>query len=341
MSNGDFRQTLTDRSVDLLWGLWQELGVLGRSEVPVWSADPEALLLWTSWLGGADRRLMQAPLGWALHFEDLLNTSRLKIMLRREVPCDPATLREWCEVLAAESGSKRWHTFVTWLTEERGSAHTEQRGRAAPAGFSEQSRSGRPAVSRSRFGERDKLRPRRSVAQQSPAVRFRMLFGVTTRAEVLRFFATGGRGNSNSIAGEIYLNQRGIFEVLKDLEAVNLLEPQRIGRTKAYRGSQSFLGTLGIAEKVFFNWANYGTALHEAFRVLDRWPEADSSYKRGSLVATALERFFEGLETSEWNRQFFRRDDPITSARVEEQGFDQVVEVLSPSKELAGQPFLV
>jgi hypothetical protein len=95
MSSESFNRALVQRLLDLLWSLWQELGVLGRARPSPWAADPEALLLWTSWFGAADRRLEDAALEWVAEFEDLVNTSRLKIMYRSGVPCDPAALQRW------------------------------------------------------------------------------------------------------------------------------------------------------------------------------------------------------------------------------------------------------
>jgi predicted transcriptional regulator len=138
-----------------------------------------------------------------------------------------------------------------------------------------------------------------------------LLFGVTTRAEVGRFLAGGGSGNSNSIAREICLSQRGVFETLRDLEAVELVEARREGRAKVYTAAQGLLHFAAASGKTFFNWANYSSAIAEALRALERWPQAQSEYQRNSLITTAKERFFERLEKSSWNRRFFRRQPDL------------------------------
>ncbi len=71
--------------------------------------------------------------------------------------------------------------------------------------------------------------------------RLRLIFGCTTKAEVLFHLLTSGEANSYQIARKRFLNQKAVHTELDKLSRAGVLRERRNGRERLFRVNQSFL----------------------------------------------------------------------------------------------------
>jgi len=89
MSLLEFRNSLLQSILDLLWAQWCVLGVPGRSkDLRGDCIDPEALILSTCHFGRYDQRIFDGMLGWLIHHENLININRLSSLTKSESSTD-------------------------------------------------------------------------------------------------------------------------------------------------------------------------------------------------------------------------------------------------------------
>ena len=103
ISANEFRDTVRDRLLGLLWRQWSAIGVAGYSEVPETRVvDPEPLLLLTLTVGRHDARLYDAVLEWLDLNADYLNVQRLQNLAPSFGPHAQAGLGAIAERLGAQ-----------------------------------------------------------------------------------------------------------------------------------------------------------------------------------------------------------------------------------------------
>jgi len=74
--------------------------------------------------------------------------------------------------------------------------------------------------------------------------RLRLLFGCSTKAEVIFHLLTAGNSNSNQIAKERFLNQKAVFIELNKLARAGLLIEKTVGRERIFSISPNFVSVL-------------------------------------------------------------------------------------------------
>ena len=109
MSAQEYRESLVQAILELLWRQWGQLGVLGSvgGDGTGMVLDPEALLVFTAWFGRNDQRLYDAAASWLVRYSRLVSLPRLKAVCRRARVKDTRSLG-YLASLVAEHGDGSW-----------------------------------------------------------------------------------------------------------------------------------------------------------------------------------------------------------------------------------------
>jgi hypothetical protein len=151
---GDLRDRVVDSSVSLAWSLWGELGAsTWERRHQGWAIELEPLIAFTGCLGEHDRRLLREAVDWCA-----ANAAFVSISQYRHVISSP--LWGGRELLARMSATMTSVTGRTWPGSEGGRSYEIERS--------------------------GKSRLRELSAPSLLQLRLRALFGVGTRAELVR-----------------------------------------------------------------------------------------------------------------------------------------------------------
>lgn len=231
MSVESFNSLVLDRTLDLAWSLWAELGVSGwqRRHTAV-AIDPEPLVIFTASLADSDRRLQDETTDWCIRYGRYLSVARLRHLLAGA----PEGEREAFGVFAATVNAQ---TSFRWpgATEPRKYRRT---GRSKVDDFC-----------------------RASLV----ALRLRALFGVSARAEIVRVFVGRPRAalSASELAVEAGYTKRNVAESLEALRMAGLLEALPVRNQIRYRlvHSSQLTSALGALPACFPKWAPLFRAL--------------------------------------------------------------------------------
>lgn len=242
---------LEKAAIDLAWGLWIEAGVSGTGEPrSIFAIDPEALVILTACLGDADPRLRDEATDWCIRYGRFVSVARLRNLLKT---LDQSFYPAFGEFAATvnEHARSRW----PYATRARTYRPT---GRSRIEDFT------RPALI---------------------ALRTRAVFGVGTRAEVLRVLLAGHyvEATAADLAADVSYTKRNVAEELEALRMGGLLDVAAVGNQNRYRLTRAremteLLGTLPILSP---RWPELVRVLLGALQLAERLPKMN---ERARLV---------------------------------------------------------
>lgn len=237
-----YSEEIREAVLDLLWGLWTELGVSGWPRRPVTCAiDVESLIVFTGALGGLDPRLRNESLDWCIMYQRFISTSRLRNIVRSK---PSAQLDGWGSYAAIVNT----HASVKWPQAAKSRPFT-------PSGKSRITEFHRPA-----------LLP----------LRLRSIFGVGARAEIVQAFLSTPRASftASELASSVHFTKRKVADTLESMTAGGLTVPARVKNTIRYRLSNP--GSLiGMAEPLPPSFPRWDTIFDVVFFILDFAQAAD------------------------------------------------------------------
>jgi hypothetical protein len=271
MELSSFRNTVRRELNGFAWDQWAQLGVFAPTpqQSQTAAADPEALLLFSLELGRDDPRLFDEVLDWILANEALISVHRLRNLC---IDRDDRALAD-----GALGWATRWPPKVRPrsafgrepATPELRPLFRDSRPEVASpdpafmaAGFlkpdTEPSRKTRP------------LDPRAPIAF---ALRMRLMFGVGSRAEVIRFLLTNpsNDGSVQWIAEAAGYAKRNVSETLNALADAGVLLVYDVGNEYRYAlFPEAWNELLAFESDV---WPRHRDWRHllQALRRLNRW----------------------------------------------------------------------
>ena len=84
MSASNFRNELKKALLELAWRQWMQFGVAGSSQASErYILDPEALLIFTAYIGRHDQRLFDEVMDWLCVNHRFINVMRLRALSKR------------------------------------------------------------------------------------------------------------------------------------------------------------------------------------------------------------------------------------------------------------------
>lgn len=265
----EFNQDFTDAFLNLHWQQWSALGVAAHlPPAAKWVIDLEALTLSTYAIGIRDRRLYKSALEWLRENRSWLNLPRLKRMGR--IYTQP--------VLEPNLGPPIDSARLEWLVDTVKKFRSNHEVNDNPDGQDLESKG---VVT--------------DPPLQKPALlqlKLRGLFGIDAKAEVLMYFLGNQSGNSNSIAREIFFDQKNIYRVLENWRQAGILtriKGARIGSFSLERKNE-WLETLAVkTAPPYFPWPRAFHFLNHVFSALSLPPWSENEYALSSLFRNILD----------------------------------------------------
>lgn len=244
MSMSEFSARLKDRSLELAWSLWAELGVSGwerhHSNLAI---DVEPLILFTAALCYTDPRLRDEALDWCIRYGELVSVSRLQNLLAGGF----GDFRQSFGPFAATVNAHARHRWPDATT-----AHPYQ-----PTGRSRLADLRRPALVQ---------------------LRLRALLGVSARAEVFRLlFADPRRAASAAdLTNDACYVKRSVADALENLRVGGFLEALRVRNQLRYKltRTDALIGAFGPLPPVFPSWQAAFLVLNELIHYGERVEDA-------------------------------------------------------------------
>jgi hypothetical protein len=264
-----FSQLVKAELNSFAWAQWAQLGVFAPSDrSDRAAADPEALLLFTFEVGRDDPRLFDEVLDWLLTNQALISVQRLRNLCVDD------------EDRALVEGALAW--VARWQPQARFAPARDVLGRREPhplfRGSKLQVRSPDPAFARVGL-LKPATEPSKKSRQPDPlapisfAFRMRQLFGVGSRAEVVRYLIANPASDNSAQAVAIAAGyaKRNISETLTVLSASRLVTVYEHGNEHRY-----YLDRAAWGQLLGFNPETWPThhdwlQLLRALRRVSRW----------------------------------------------------------------------
>ncbi len=292
MRSSTLKRRVDDALVELAWNAWAQMGVLAEPRREERRAmDPEALLLFTLEIGRSDARLFDEVLDWLIVNGRLLSVQRLRNLCRDD---EDEALAEAALAWAAQHGAR----LGSSPRPPAGLRPPEPLFRAATRKLA------RPdAVFLGAGFVKPETRPSgksRAPDLHAPinfAFRLRQLFGVGSRAEVLRELLTSDAPfvSANVVAESAGYAKRNVHETLGALAAAGALGTMRRRGEIAYSIDKTrWASLLGLSPRELPQHQNW-QQLFWALRTLARWLAQDqldglSPYMLASEARTLAEQ---------------------------------------------------
>lgn len=255
-SKGEFQEHL----LDLLWSLWEELGVPGvvsRRHGDVF-IDPEPLILFTALHGELDRRLRDESIDWVISYGSYVSKARVKAIRRDwSAGSDPS--------FAQYAATVNEHSALSWPNDDGGALSFRPRARAVLKDL---------------------------TASPLISLRIRAIFGVSARAELIRVFVSrpDAAFTATELADETNYVRRQVVRALESLQFAGLVRTFRAGANTRYALVRRVDVETIVATKPahFPRWASVFGIFHDLLGLLEQRPRAGKVE-----AAIAARRFIE------------------------------------------------
>jgi hypothetical protein len=340
MRISELREAVRSATGEFAWGQWAQMGVLAEtSRRDRWAADPEALLLFTLEVARDDPRLFDEVLDWLRLNVRLIGVQRLRNLCHDEE--DRALVG--ASLAWAERYQPKFRAGVSRVREEPEAPAPLFRGVSLRVGGPDEAFLAhgllKPATEPSH-----KSRPPDLFSPINFAFRLRHLFGVGSRADVIRYLLTVRAPDVNAqlVAEAAAYAKRNVSETLASLVASGVVEAFTRANERRYHVERERWASLLELDPEAFPVYREWPRLLWALRALARWIDSAtldelSDYMLASEARMLLDRIGPSLLTS-----------GVPTPRVQRIGPDYwetfvetvvaALELLGPSRSSAQRP---
>jgi hypothetical protein len=283
LSLKEFKQGFFDDLIEIHWKHWTTLGVASHVKPErKWMIDLEPLILSTLAIGLYDKRLLSSSVEWLIKNGEWLNLSRLKRNFK---------------IFTAQVSGLKVPSLAPKILELFVSIYEKATNKKIVLGRRDSYGSEEDVVKEyETFFDTFKVRgvTTEPKLQQPPLIQLllRNIFGVDARTEILIYLLTNASGNSNSIAKEIYYNQKNIYTILEKWsrsQIVTKISEQKIPRYSINR-KKELLHALGLKEiPNYLNWTRTFLFLSRLAKALSVPPWSEDEYLLSSLFRDLFE----------------------------------------------------
>lgn len=233
----EFKDTVRDRLLGLLWRQWSAIGVAGYSEAPETRVvDPEPLLLLTLTVGRHDARLYDAVLEWLDLNADYLNVQRLQNLAPSFGPHAQAGLGAIAERLGRRSEvALKWRKLAALsgpVAEE--ALFYLPDGHPMPIPDNRDDIFRRHGLLRAPVMRRGVARPFPVEGVPALLLRLRALFGVSIRCEIICMLGATDEIHPSHVARRVGLSPRTTQDLLADMARSGVVQVRTSARAKYY-----------------------------------------------------------------------------------------------------------
>jgi hypothetical protein len=291
-SLNEFKETVLEQLLALLWRQWSAIGVSGYSSSEESKVvDPEALLLLTLTVARYDARIFDEVLDWLVVNGDFLNVQRLQNLVKQFDFQAKAELSAVAELLGQKSSvALKWKKLATkYSQKEQSTLFYMKDGRTMPASKGCDEIFQRHGLLRPPVKLRRLSQPFPTEGMPALLLRLRALLGVNLRCEILCLLGSIGEIHPSRIARLIGQNPRSTQNALAEMIHSGVVQVRTSTREKKYSLSPGVLDEL-LRPEGFTPWRN-SVPLFRALEIL--WLGV-SDPKRQKLDTLML--------ASEWRR---------------------------------------
>lgn len=290
------RQLVRDESIAFAWGQWAQIGVFADTDRrDGWVVDPEALLLFTLEIARHDPRLFDEVLDWLRENERALSVQRLKNLSRDDA--DRA-------LVAAALGWVSRYRKNPRFTRATPIATTDSLEPLFPL-LSPRVPDPDPAFLQSGLAKPDSAPSRKSTrprldAPINFAFRMRELFGVSSRAEIVRYLLTVQAPNVSAqlVAEATAYAKRNVFQSLSALTAAGVVDTITVANERRYSMSTAIWRELLALDELprHRDWPQLLWAIRRIARALEQSAfDQESDYMLASAARDLMQEVEESL----------------------------------------------
>ena len=277
ISLSEFKEKFSNTLLDLHWKHWTALGVASHVKPEeTWIIDLEPLIVSTLAIGLQDKRLLSSSLEWLIKNGEWINLSRLKRIVKafserlpglKEPPFCPEVL----ELFVSTYNKNARNKIKFWKSDSDGPRkNLVNEYKTFFGAFKIRNITTEPRLHHS------------SLIQ----LLLRSILGVDAHTETLIYLLANESGNSNSIAKEIYYNQKNIYTILERwsrAQIVTKISKQKIPRYSLDR-KKELLCAFGLKEiPKYINWTRTFLLVDRLSKAVSTPPWSDDKYLLSSL----------------------------------------------------------
>jgi len=273
----EFKEKFYNALLDIHWKQWAALGVTSHVKAEgKWIIDLEPLTVSTLTVGLHDKRLLSSSIEWLIKNGEWINLSRLKRIVKafserlpglKEPPFYPEILELFVDTY---NKSARYKIKFGKIDSYKAEENVIKEYKNFFNNFKVRNVTTGPKLQLS------------SLIQ----LLLRSILGVDAHTEILIYFLANESGNSNSIAKEIYYNQKNIYTILERwsrAQMVTKISEQKIPRYSLNR-KKELLYAFGLKEiPKYINWTRTFLLLDRLSKALSTPPWSDDEYLLSSL----------------------------------------------------------
>ncbi len=273
----EFKEKFFDSLIEIHWRQWTTLGVASHAKPEkTWIVDLEPLIVSTLTIGLHDKRLLSSSIEWLTKNGEWLNQSRLKRIVKvfSEPLPELKTPAFYPEILGlfvdTYNRNARYKIKYPRIDSYKGETNVITEYRTFFDHFKVRNVTTEPKL-------------------QLPSMiqlLLRNIFGVDAHTEILIYLLAHEGGNSNSIAKEIFYNQKNIYTILErwsHAQMVTKISEQKNPRYSLNR-KKELLHAIGLKEMPnYLNWTRTFLLLDRLAKALSIPPWCDDEYLLSSL----------------------------------------------------------
>lgn len=327
MSVSGFRDELKTALLELAWRQWTLLGVSGQGQAQGrYILDPEALLIFTAYIGRYDQRLFDEVQDWLCVNQRFINIQRLRTLSKKAEFEHRAVLGMMAAYLTGKDASLKWKKLARdWQpdhVEEPQALFWLSNGKPMPV-------TGAVDPVAQNYGFKRNLWKRTGNSRVFPPqdiasllLQLRGLFGVNARSEAMIGLLTRDASTIQDIADLSGFSWRSIQDVLVEMAHSNRVTRTKIRDGRGYyysltkpRQEEELLLPGHPAPWIFPDWPDF-------YRGCILILESVSSPQADALSPLALHSVFQEIFEKKIQSSFldsgvsFRRDDNATDTEL-------------------------
>jgi hypothetical protein len=250
-----FRKTLTDRTLRLLWSQWDAIGVAGTTHPEAKRVvDPEALLLATLTMARWDPRLFDEVLDWIMRNGRYINGMRLKRILKKYGFAGERILAVISAMLKAKDRRRNWRVESSLDIVSEEPLFFNSDGKPIDGWGPTDPTFAKFGFLRGRLELRGYSQP---FSPENPSciwLRLRSLFGSNSRVEFLLYILLNEEGYPSDIAEKTGYSQKSAQDTMAEMAASGFLHQTKKGREVFYRLASSKWHELSFDDKSAPEW---------------------------------------------------------------------------------------
>lgn len=266
----NFRAALTEAVLDVIWGAWSQVGVMGHGQPGEGLiVDPEPLLLLTWECAREDSRVFDEVLDWLVRNGRWVNVVRLTTLLEEDQTCSANLAGAVAAFMMQHNKGPKWRKLAEHCQPDSKETLTplfHRQGKPLnPVGDQRDEIFVRYGWARSPVFLRGQSQPMPAWTPTSLVLKCRAFFGVNIRADVFAWLVAHGQGTASGLARELGYSQRRVQDTLMEMQLAELFQIRFDGNRKEYSLDASkgwqLLFEATSKRAAWFNWRAFGRGI--------------------------------------------------------------------------------